>query len=106
MIHQQGAYGIKNIIAATQGKKVLSKTIKKNMANNSPYSYKQLKNMGSKAAANKFMQHWKSKWLSEKRLIVASQTTTTIKTTDSLINTNFIPTFDDRELNVALNMRF
>jgi len=103
LIHQQGAYGIKNIIAATNGKKVLSKKIKKNMANNSPYSYKQLKNMGSKTAAKKFMQHWENKWVNEKRLIVASQKTTS---TDSLINTNFIPTFDDIELNFALNIRF
>ncbi len=106
LIHQQGAYGIKNIIAATQGKKQLSKNIKKNMANNSPFSFKQLKNMDSKAAANKFMQHWKSKWLSEKRLIVSSQATTAVKTTGSLVNTNFIPTFDDSQINLALNIRF
>ena len=105
LIHQQGANGIKNIIAATQGKKVLSKKIKKNMANNSPYSYRQLKKMGSKAAAKRFMQHWENKWVSEKRLIVASQTTAT-KSTDNLISADFIPTFNDNELNLALNMRF
>jgi len=103
LIHQQGAYGIKNIIAATQGKKTLSTKIKKNMANNSPYSYRQLKNMGSKAAADKFMNHWKTKWVNEKRLIVATQSTSA---TDNLIKTNFIPIFNDSEIQLALNMRF
>lgn len=106
LIHQQGANGIKNIIAATQGKKVLSKKIKKNMANNSPFSYKQLKSMGSKNAAKKFMQHWEKKWVNEKRLILASQITTISKTEDNLIKTNIIPTFNDNELRYALNIRF
>lgn len=102
LIHQQGANGIKNIIKATQGKKTLSKEIKKNMANNSPYSYRQLKRMGSTIAAKKFMQHWKKKWRSEQRLVLASVS----KTTDSLINSSFVPTFSDTDLNFALNIKF
>ena len=103
LIHQQGAYGIKSIIAATSGKKILSNKLKRNMANNSPFSYKQLKKMSSKAAAKKFMNHWENKWVDEKILIVASQRTTS---TDNLINPIFIPTFSDSELNLALNITF
>ncbi len=102
LIHQQGANGIKNIIAATKGKKELSKTIKKNMANNSPYSYKQYKRMGSKIAAKKFMQHWKKKWMNEKRMILASNS----KTTKRQINLPDVPTFNDNDLNYALNLLF
>ena len=102
LIHQQGANGIKNIIAATKGKKELSKTIKKNMANNSPYSYKQYKRMGSKIAAKKFMQHWKKKWMNEKRMILASNS----KTTKRQINLPDVPTFNDNDLNYALNLMF
>ena len=72
LIHQQGATGIKNILAASKGKKRLSKVIKKNMANNSPYSYKQYKRMGSTKAAKTFMKHWKKKWNSEQRVVLAS----------------------------------
>ena len=103
LIHQQGATGIKNILAATKGKKELSKIIKKNMANNSPFSYKQLKRMGSKVAAKRFMQHWEDKWISEKRLIVASQA---IRTTDNQKNTDFVPTFNESELYLAFNTKF
>ena len=103
LIHQQGANGIKNIIAATKGEKELSKNIKKNMANNSPYSYKQLKRMGSKVAAKRFMQHWENKWTSEKYLILASQPS---RSTDDQINAVFIPTFDESELYLAFNMKF
>ena len=102
LIHQQGAYGIKNIIAATQGKKILSNNIKKNMANNSPYSYRQLKRMGSKLAAKKFLRHWKHKWKNEQLLVIASVT----KSTDSLINSRIVPTFSDKDINIALNIRF
>lgn len=102
LIHQQGANGIKNIIAATKGNKKLSSTIKKNMANNSPYSYKQFKHMGSKNAANKFMQHWKHKWAKEQRLVL----TLASNSTDNLINTRVPPSFNDNDLNFALNMQF
>lgn len=102
LIHQQGANGIKNIIAATKGKKELSKTIKKNMANNSPYSYRQFKKMGSKIAAKKFMQHWERKWMSEKRLILASNS----KITNNQRNSLVIPTFNDNDLNYALTLLF
>lgn len=102
LIHQQGAHGIKSIIAATKGKKTLSKKIKKNMANNSPYSYKQFKRMGSKAAAKKFMYHWKNKWTKEQRLVLASTT----KSNDSFLSSDDIATFSDNDLNYALNLRF
>ena len=102
LIHQQGANGIKNIIAATKGKKELSKTIKKNMANNSPYSYKQYKRMGSKIAAKKFMQHWKKKWIKENRMLLASNN----KITKRQGNYKVAPTFNDNDLNFALNMMF
>jgi len=102
LIHQQGANGIKNIIAATKGKKNLSKKIKKNMANNSPYSYRQIKRMGSKKAAKKFMQHWQRKWMDEKRLILASAA----KSKNYLMNHNGMPRFDDNDLNYTLNIRF
>ena len=102
LIHQQGANGIKSIIAATHGKQQLSKKIKKNMANNSPYSLNQFNKMGSKTAAKKFLHYWKKKWLSEKRLILASIT----KSTDSQLNHITIPTFNDSDLILALNMRF
>lgn len=59
LIHQQGASGIKVILAATKGEKLLSRRIKKNMANNSPYSYRKLTRMGSRLAARMFMNHWK-----------------------------------------------
>ena len=69
LIHQQGASGIKAIISASNGKRILKNKIKKNMANNSPYSYKKLKNMTSKDAANLFMSYWKKKWENERRLV-------------------------------------
>lgn len=69
LIHQQGAAGIKAIISAYKGTRTLSNKIKRNMANNCPYSYKTLKNMGSKRAANLFMNYWKNKWQKEKRLV-------------------------------------
>lgn len=102
LIHQQGANGIKNIIAATKGQKELSKTIKKNMANNSPFSYKQFKRMGSKNAANKFLNHWEKKWAQEQRLVLAS----TSKTTDHLIKTRVLPSFNESDIRFALNMTF
>ena len=101
LIHQQGANGIKNILSATKGKKALSKEVKKNMANNSPYSYKQFKRMGSKAAAEKFMQHWERKWNKEQKLVASIQTASNNKKTTPLI-----PVFNDQEINLALNYRF
>jgi len=90
LVHQQGASGLKKLIAAHRGQKKLSKRMKKNMANNSPFSYKKLRKLSSKQAANKFMQHWKQKWEDEKDLIKVS-----LKT---------IPIFDEHELNIALNL--
>ena len=104
LIHQQGANGIKSIIAATKGKKVLSKTNKKNMANNSPYSYKQYKKMGSKVAANTFMNHWESKWDKERRSIALAEMKAPA---DNFINVSAkVPTFNHNEINIALNTRF
>lgn len=73
LIHQQGAAGIKAIIKASRGTRILSNKIKRNMANNSPYSYRKLKNMGSKDAANLFMRFWKNKWEKEKRLVITQK---------------------------------
>lgn len=93
LIHQQGATGIGIILAASKGKKLLSRNIKTNMANNSPYSYRQLKRMGSKLAANKFMEYWQTKWAAEKSLILNT------KKTDTL------PQFTESELQLALNIK-
>lgn len=93
LIHQQGATGISIILAASRGKKLLSRNIKTNMANNSPYSYKQLKRMGSQLAANKFMEHWQTKWAKEKLLIIKTQ------------NNDTLPQFTESELQLALNIK-
>lgn len=69
LIHQQGAAGISAIITASLGNRHLSRKIARNMANNSPYSYKSLKKMGSKRAAKVFLSFWKSRWEHEKRLV-------------------------------------
>lgn len=94
LIHQQGAFGLKRIIAAKEGKGVLSKTVFKNMANNSSYSVKKLKNMGSKLAAKTFLQYWKKKWDNEKELIVVSR--------QALKD---LPLLTDSELQIALNLK-
>lgn len=65
LIHQQGATGIRLILDAKSGKYELSKKLTKNMANNSSYSYKQLKRFGSKQAAKKFLSFWKNRWDNE-----------------------------------------
>ena len=105
LIHQQGASGIKTILAAVKGQKLLSARIKKNMANNSPYSYRQLKRMGSKLAAKKFMQHWQEKWGNEERL-VAGITDTQFVSNDTSNDPLLVPTFSDTEIQLALNYRF
>ena len=105
LIHQQGASGIKTILAATKGEKLLNKSIKKNMANNSPYSYKQLKRMGSKLAAKKFMLHWQQKWEKEKRLVAGISSIQTALN-DVEINPLVIPTLSDNEIQLALNYKF
>ena len=108
LIHQQGASGIKNILAAVKGDKLLSSRIKKNMANNSPFTYKQLKRMGSKLAATKFMQHWQVKWENEKRLVAGISDYSGIQTVsnDNKGDPLIIPTFSDYEIQLALNYRF
>lgn len=93
LIHQQGASGISTILAASDGKKLLSKRIKRNMANNSPYSYKSLRKMGSKLAAEQFMKYWQSKWDDEKKMLSLTQ------------NTSTPPLLTEYELQVALNIK-
>jgi len=102
LIHQQGATGIRHILDAIKGKRSLSRTVKRNMANNSPYSYKQFKRMGSKLAANTFMQHWANKWQKEKLLIAGIQ----VSAADNQINAEFTPSFSDKEILLALNYKF
>jgi len=94
LIHQQGATGLRIILAASEGKKLLTKSVKKNMANNSPFTYKSLRTMGDKRAANRFMSHWKNKWVEYGRQIVENQIPETI------------PLFDEKEIQLALNYRF
>jgi len=131
LIHQQGASGLKRIIASSKGNKLLSRNLKKNMAGNSPYSYRTLRKMGSKLAAKKFLQHWEEKWQNEKFLIVgiqhkpnvvvAMQSTNTksnmkSRTKPSTKNvaktsiikenpTIIIPLFNEYELQIALNIK-
>jgi len=93
LIHQQGVYGLKKIIAAAKGQTKLSKKFFKHMANNSSYSYKSLKKMGSKLAAKTFLQHWKDKWDNEKELIIVTRQ-----------ELGDLPLFTDSELQVALNL--
>ena len=93
LIHQQGAYGLKKIIAAAEGQTKLSKKFFKHMANNCSYSYKSLKKMGSKLAAKTFLQHWKIKWDNEKELIIVTRQ-----------ELGDLPLFTDNELQVALNL--
>ena len=94
LIHQQGAYGLKKIIAARDGKQTLSKAIFRHMANNSTYSFRSLKKMGSKLAAEKFLQHWKNKWDNEKELIMITRQ-----------ELGDLPVFTDNELQIALNLK-
>ena len=123
LIHQQGASGLKRIIASSKGSKLLSRNLKKNMAGNSPYSYRALRKMGSKLAAKKFLQHWEEKWQKEKVLIgnvqhkpeiVATIQSTNIKQSmktvakTSVIKedpTIIVPLFNDHELQIALNIK-
>ena len=109
LIHQQGAAGLKIILSASHGKKTLSRKLEKNMANNSPYSYKKLRKLGSKLAAKKFLHHWKQKWQDEKKLIVAYQSKSkqstklpTSKIKDKAVD---LPFFNDYQLQIALNLK-
>ncbi len=118
LIHQQGASGIKLILGATKGEKLLNRRIKKNMANNSPYSYRQLNRMGSRLAANIFLSHWKSKWEKEKYLVagvtLASNQATKNKTSQpktlasnqTSVETLSLPLFNENEIQLALNYKF
>ena len=114
LIHQQGATGFKIILGASQGTKLLSRNMKKNMAGNSPYSYRKLRRFGSKLAAEKFLKHWEQKWQNEKKLIIAYQgkllasndaggkNSTSVLTTD---NATELPLFNDHQLQIALNIK-
>ncbi len=96
LIHQQGASGARIIFDASIGKKLISKKIRKNMANNSPFSSRQLQRMGSKLAANKFLQYWEKKWQKEINLIAQ---------VDDQVGTK-PPTLNKYQLRIALNMQF
>jgi len=105
LIHQQGATGLKIILAASQGEKLLSRNMKKNMAGNSPYSYKKLRNFGSKLAAKKFLKHWEEKWENEKDIVIAANIP--IKTVQIAIKPApelSLPLFNEYELQIALNL--
>jgi hypothetical protein len=106
LIHQQGATGLKTILAASHGEKSLYKNIKKNMASNSPFSYKRLKRFGSKLAAKKFLKHWEQKWQDEKELVIVANTpkklTESVIKQESKVNHVF---FTDIELQLALNLK-
>lgn len=73
LVHQQGATGLGKILDASKGKKTLSKKTLRYMANNSPYSYKKLKNAGSRGAARKFLRYWKERWAVKNSLLLASK---------------------------------
>ena len=123
LIHQQGASGLKRIIASSKGSKLLSRNLKKNMAGNSPYSYRTLRKMGSKLAAKKFLQHWEEKWQKEKVLIgdiqVKPEVIAAVGSTKTEIvikraaktsiikedHTVIIPLFNEHELQIALNIK-
>jgi len=106
LIHQQGASGLKIILAASQGEKLLSRNIKKNMASNSPFTYKRLRRFGSKLAAKKFLRHWEQKWQDEKELVIATNTPKkhigTVIKQESKLDQKF---FNDIELQLALNLK-
>lgn len=107
LIHQQGATGIKIILAAQQGKGLLSNSIKKNIANNSPLPYQSLKKWGSKDIANMFLDHWKYKWDREKELIAKSHSTKNIALNTPTNSYQIdVPKFDMSELTLALNYTF
>ena len=73
LIHQQGATGISNILDAQAGRHNFTERSMKNMANNSSFSYRTLKNYGSQLAATKFLNYWENKWEAEIELIYAAQ---------------------------------
>lgn len=73
LIHQQGATGIKRILDAQKGRYKLGKKQIRNMANNSSYSYKALRNMGSTLAAQQFLKYWENKWDAEIEMIYDEQ---------------------------------
>ncbi len=111
LIHQQGANGIKVILEATKGKKTLNKTIKRNMANNSPYSYQELSRMGSRLAARVFLNHWKNKWEQEKQLIIAkiapASKHASYQTSGQIsVEQTSLPLFNETEIQLALNYTF
>jgi len=94
LIHQQGAKGTSIILAASEGKKLLSKSIKNNMANNSPYSYKQLRKMGSKLAAKQFMKYWQKQWNKKKVMVTQHARNKSME----------LPELSPHDLQIALNI--
>ena len=59
----QGAVGARLEFSASKGKATLSKSLLRNMANNSKYSYRTLKKWGSKKAAKKFLAYRRALWM-------------------------------------------
>jgi hypothetical protein len=57
-----GSDGAKKIFKAAEGKSILPRSILKNMANNSPWSFKTLNSWGSKYAATKFLEYRRQVW--------------------------------------------
>lgn len=58
----QGARTALRIFRAAKGGVELKSSILRNMANNAPYSYRKLRSVGSKKAAQLFLKHRKALW--------------------------------------------
>ena len=95
LLHQQGANGLKRIIYASKGRMKLSKSTKRNMASNSPYSIHRLNKMTNQQAAQVFLKHWKNKWSNQKEMITIAKL--------DVVN---LPAFTQMDLDVALNLRY
>jgi hypothetical protein len=113
LIHQQGATGISKILDTLSGKKLLDKRLAKNMANNSPYSYKTLRKLGSKLAAKKFINFWEKKWVQEQNLVLKTQgkqyaykTVVASYTPTPVSEVNVIDTFSQNDIQGLLNLKF
>ena len=66
---QMGASGISRIIKASKGKENLPRKIIRNMANNSLYTYRELRFLGSKKASISFLREWRERFENAQRRI-------------------------------------
>lgn len=73
LAHQQGVSGISRILHAASGKKNLTRKNYRYMAANSPFNSRHLKRLGSRKAAQKFLDFWENRWNQKNRRLVASQ---------------------------------